>query len=103
MVRRVGLGQHLKTTDGGANWRPIFDSQPVQAVGALAVAPSDKNTVWAGSGEAWAIRESDVMGDGVYKSTDAGATWQHMGLRDRAHRPASSCTPATPTWSTSVR
>ena len=71
-----------KTTDGGANWRPIFDSQPVQAVGALAVAPSDKNTVWAGSGEAWAIRESDVMGDGVYKSTDAGATWQHMGLRE---------------------
>ncbi len=71
-----------KTTDGGANWRPIFDGQPVQAIGALAVAPSDRNTVWAGTGEAWAIRESDVMGDGIYKSTDAGATWQHMGLRE---------------------
>lgn len=70
-----------KTVDGGANWRPVFDDQPVQAIGALAVAPSDKNTVWAGTGEAWAVRESDVMGDGIYKSTDAGATWKHMGLR----------------------
>ena len=49
------------------------------------------NIVWAGTGEAWAIRDSDVMGDGVYKSTDAGATWTHMGLdRDRPHRHASS-------------
>lgn len=71
-----------KTTDGGANWRPIFDDQPVQAIGALAVAPSDAKTVWAGTGEAWAIRESDITGDGIYKSTDAGATWQHMGLRE---------------------
>lgn len=71
-----------KTTDGGANWRPIFDGQAVQAVGALAVAPTDKNTVWAGTGEAWAVRESDITGDGIYKSTDAGATWQHMGLRE---------------------
>ena len=71
-----------KTTDGGAVWKPIFDAQPVQAVGALAVAPSDARTVWAGSGEAWTIRESDITGDGVYKSTDAGATWKHMGLRE---------------------
>ena len=71
-----------KTTDGGANWRPIFDGQAVQAVGALAVAPSDRNTVWAGTGEAWAVRESDVTGDGIYKSTDAGKTWQHVGLRE---------------------
>ena len=71
-----------KTTDGGANWRPIFDDQPVQAIGALAVAPSDKATVWAGTGEAWAIRESDITGDGVYKSTDSGATWRNMGLRE---------------------
>ena len=69
-----------KTTDGGQQWTPIFDSQPVQAIGALAVAPSDPNIVWAGTGEAWVIRESDMMGDGMYKSTDAGKTWAHMGL-----------------------
>ena len=71
-----------KSTDGGRTSVPIFDAQPVQAIGALAVAPSDPNIVWAGTGEAWAIRDADVMGDGVYKSTDAGATWTHMGLRE---------------------
>lgn len=69
-----------KTTDGGIRWTPVFDSQPVAAIGALAVAPSDPSTVWAGTGEAWAIRDIDVMGDGVYKSVDAGQTWSHMGL-----------------------
>jgi photosystem II stability/assembly factor-like uncharacterized protein len=69
-----------KSTDGGDTWVPIFDSQPVQAIGSLAVAPSDPKIVWAGTGEAWAIRDSDMMGDGIYKSVDAGATWQHMGL-----------------------
>jgi photosystem II stability/assembly factor-like uncharacterized protein len=69
-----------KSTDGGNRWIPIFDSQPVQAIGALAVANSDHKTVWAGTGEAWAIRDVDMMGDGVYKSTDAGQTWKHMGL-----------------------
>jgi hypothetical protein len=48
----------------------------------VAVAPSDPNIVWAGTGEAWAIRDADVMGDGIYRSTDAGRTWQHMGLRE---------------------
>jgi photosystem II stability/assembly factor-like uncharacterized protein len=71
-----------KTSDGGNNWAPIFDSQPVAAIGALAVAASDPSIVWAGTGEAWAIRDSDVMGDGVYKSVDAGKTWTHMGLDD---------------------
>ncbi|MGH9607023.1 MAG: WD40/YVTN/BNR-like repeat-containing protein [Terracidiphilus sp.] len=69
-----------KSTDGGNRWTPIFDREPVAAIGALAVAPSDPNVVWAGTGEAWAIRDIDVTGDGVYKSTDAGKTWQHMGL-----------------------
>jgi len=63
-----------KTTDGGIRWTPVFDSQPVAAIGALAVAPSDPSTVWAGTGEAWAIRDIDVMGDGVYKSVDTGQT-----------------------------
>ena len=71
-----------KSTDGGNDWRPIFDSQSVQAIGALAVAPTDPNVVWAGTGEAWVIRDSDVMGNGIYKSTDAGKNWSRMGLED---------------------
>ena len=71
-----------KSTDAGNRWEPIFDKQPVAAIGALAVAPSDPNTVWAGTGEAWVIRDSDVMGNGIYKSTDAGKTWAHMGLAE---------------------
>ena len=69
-----------KSTNSGQNWAPIFDSQTSQAIGALAVAPTDPQTVWAGTGEAWAIRDSDMMGDGIYKSSDAGATWKNMGL-----------------------
>lgn len=71
-----------KSTDGGNQWAPIFDKQSAQAIGALAVAPSDPNVVWAGTGEAWVIRDSDVMGNGVYKSTDAGKTWILSGLLD---------------------
>jgi photosystem II stability/assembly factor-like uncharacterized protein len=71
-----------KTIDGARTFAPIFDAQPVQAIGALAVAPANPRIVWAGTGEAWAIRDSDVMGDGIYKSTDAGATWRHMGLAE---------------------
>ena len=68
-----------KSTDGGITWAPIFDTEAAQAIGALAVSASNHNIVWAGTGEAWAIRDSDMMGDGIYKSTDAGrylaATW----------------------------
>ena len=69
-----------KSTDGARTFAPVFDDQPVQAIGALAVAPSDPSIVWVGTGEAWAIRDADIIGDGVYKSLDAGAHWQHMGL-----------------------
>ena len=69
-----------KSTDGGNHWDPIFDKEPAAAIGALAVAPSQPSTVWAGTGEAWTIRDVDVMGDGIYKSTDAGKTWKNMGL-----------------------
>jgi len=69
-----------KSTDGGNRWTPIFDKQPAAAIGALAVAPSDPSTVWAGTGEAWVIRDSDVMGNGIYRSSDAGKTWTNMGL-----------------------
>lgn len=71
-----------KSTDGGNAWVPIFDSQPVAAIGALAVTPTDPNVVWAGTGEAWVIRDSDVMGNGIYKSTDAGKNWTRMGLEE---------------------
>ena len=69
-----------KSIDGGHSFGPIFDNEPVQAIGALAVSESDHDVVWAGTGEAWAIRDADVMGDGVYKSTDGGMHWTHMGL-----------------------
>jgi len=71
-----------KSTDGGNRWLPVFDKQTVAAIGALAVAPSQPGTVWAGTGEAWVIRDSDVTGNGIYKSTDAGRTWTNMGLPD---------------------
>ncbi|MGE0443433.1 MAG: WD40/YVTN/BNR-like repeat-containing protein, partial [Gemmatimonadales bacterium] len=68
-----------KSTDGGLHWGPIFDDQPVASVGALAVAPSDPNVVWAGTGEPY-IRSNISTGWGVFKSTDAGKTWKKMGL-----------------------
>jgi photosystem II stability/assembly factor-like uncharacterized protein len=72
-------GGIFKTTDGGAHWQPIFDDQVVSSIGALAVAPSDPNIVWAGTGEA-CIRSHISVGQGIYKSTDAGKTWTLMGL-----------------------
>ena len=68
-----------KTTDGGTNWTPIFDGQPVHSMGSIAVARSNSNIVWAGTGEAH-IRSHISVGQGVYKSTDAGRTWRLMGL-----------------------
>jgi photosystem II stability/assembly factor-like uncharacterized protein len=71
-----------KSIDSGATFRPVFDSMPVQAIGALAVAPSRPSNVWAGTGEAWAIRDADLVGDGVYKSSDSGTTWTNVGLHE---------------------
>src|SRR5438034_5815053 len=64
-------GGIAKTVDGGVHWQQIFDDQPVQSIGSLAVAPSDPNIVWAGTGEAW-IRSHISVGEGIFKSTDAG-------------------------------
>jgi photosystem II stability/assembly factor-like uncharacterized protein len=72
-------GGIAKTTDGGVHWQQVFDEQTSQSIGALAIAPSDPNIVWAGTGEAW-IRSHISLGDGIYKSTDAGKTWTRAGL-----------------------
>ncbi|MCP5047039.1 MAG: sialidase [bacterium] len=69
-----------KSTDAGNTWNPMFDDQEAQSIGSLAIAPSDPNVVWAGTGEAF-IRSNVSIGNGIYKSTDAGKTWQHMGLK----------------------
>jgi hypothetical protein len=70
-----------KTTDAGRVWTPIFDEQPTGSIGALAVSSSNPNVIYAGSGEG--LHRPDLsVGDGVYRSTDAGKSWEHLGLRD---------------------
>jgi len=77
----VNNGGVWKTSDYGHTWNPIFDDQPTGSVGALAVAPSNPDVIYVGSGEG--LRRPDLsVGDGIYKSTDGGSTWQHLGLRD---------------------
>ena len=77
----VNNGGVWKTTDAGRTWVPIFDGQPTGSIGALAVAPSNPDIIYVGSGEG--LRRPDLStGDGIYKSTDAGHTWRHLGLRD---------------------
>ncbi|MBI2834268.1 MAG: hypothetical protein HYX76_07560 [Acidobacteria bacterium] len=73
-----------KTTNNGVTWTPIFDGQPLSSIGAVAVAPSDPSVVWVGTGEA-NNRQSSSWGNGMYKSTDGGNTWTHMGLADTHH------------------
>src|ERR1044072_7783266 len=73
-------GGVFKTTDYGRSWQPIFDDQPTGSVGAIAVSVSDPNVIYVGSGEG--LQRPDLsVGDGIYKSTDGGKTWQHLGLR----------------------
>ncbi len=70
-----------KTIDGGANWFPIFDKEAISSIGAIAVAPSDHNIVYVGTGE-YAMRGNVTYGTGMYKSLDAGKTWKNIGLKD---------------------
>ncbi len=84
-----------KSDDAGRTWNPIFDDQPTQSVGAIAVAPSDPNILYVGSGEG--LHRPDLsVGDGVYKSTDAGKTWTHLGLEDAQQIPAIAVDPRDP-------
>jgi photosystem II stability/assembly factor-like uncharacterized protein len=74
-------GGVFKSIDYGRTWQPLFDDQPTASIGAIAVAPSNPNIIYVGSGEG--LHRPDLsIGDGVYKSTDAGKTWTHLGLRD---------------------
>ncbi len=73
-----------KTTDGGTVWKPIFDSQPVASIGALALAPSNPKIIYVGSGEN-NLYSDITYGNGVYKSSDSGVTWEHLGLEDTRH------------------
>ncbi|TAN22268.1 MAG: glycosyl hydrolase [Acidobacteria bacterium] len=73
-----------KTDNAGQSWRPIFDHEPVSSIGAIAVAPSDPNIVYVGTGEE-CFRGDISYGNGMYKSLDGGATWTHIGLDDSRH------------------
>ncbi len=84
-----------KTNDYGRTWKPIFDDQLTGSIGAIAVAPSDPNVVYVGSGEG--LHRPDLsVGDGVYRSTDAGKTWQHMGMHDAQQIPQIAVDPHDP-------
>jgi photosystem II stability/assembly factor-like uncharacterized protein len=84
-----------KTDDFGRTWTPIFDSQPSQSIGAIAVAPSDPNIIYVSSGEGLA-RPDLSLGDGIYKSIDAGKTWTHLGLRNGQGIPSLAVDPHNP-------
>ena len=75
----AATGGIWKTGDGGLNWKPVFDKYPVHSIGAIAVAPSDPQVIYAGTGESF-IRSNVSIGNGVWKSTDGGETWSHLGL-----------------------
>jgi photosystem II stability/assembly factor-like uncharacterized protein len=84
-----------KTTNGGVTWKPIFERQGTISLGDIALAPNNPDVVWVGTGES-NVRNSVSFGDGVYKSTDGGKTWQHMGLKDSERISAIVINPLNP-------
>ncbi|MCP4977072.1 MAG: glycosyl hydrolase [Maribacter sp.] len=82
MINYIGAasGGLWKTEDGGVSWSSIFDDHDVSSVGSLAITPTNPDIVWVGTGETFVIRPAHAMGDGIYKSEDAGKTWKNMGL-----------------------
>ena len=83
MINYIGAasGGLWKTTDGGLNWDSVFDDQDVSSIGAIAITPTNPDIIWVGTGETFVIRPAHAMGDGIYKSEDAGKTWKNMGLK----------------------
>ena len=77
-------GGLFRTNNNGISWDPIFDDQDVSSVSALAISQKNPNILWAGTGETFIIRPAHAIGDGIYKSTDGGDTWQNMGLKKTA-------------------
>src|SRR2546423_15617356 len=91
----VNNGGVWKTTDAGRIWFPIFDSQPTGSIGAIAIAPSDPNVIYVGSGEG--LQRPDLStGDGIYKSIDRGKTWRDLGLRHPPPIPQIALDPRDP-------
>jgi hypothetical protein len=84
MVSYVGAasGGIFKTTDAGVHWKPIFDKMDNSSIGALAIAASNPQQIWAGTGETFVIRPAHANGNGMYKSSDGGKTWQNKGLKE---------------------
>src|SRR5205809_3710335 len=70
-----------KSVNGGSTFKPVFDKQPVQSIGAVKIDPKNPKVIWVGTGEAW-TRNSTSIGDGVYKSVDGGENWTNMGLKE---------------------
>jgi photosystem II stability/assembly factor-like uncharacterized protein len=98
MVMYVGAasGGIFKTDNGGISWQSIFDKYEVSSVGALAIAPTAPNIVWAGTGETFLIRPAHAMGNGIYRSDDAGKTWMRMGLEKTGRIGRIAIHPANP-------
>ncbi len=91
----VNNGGVWKTTDYGRTWNPVFDNEPTGSIGAIAVAPSNPDIIYVGSGEG--LHRPDLsVGDGMYKSTDAGKTWTHLGLTDAQQIPKIAIDPKNP-------
>ena len=91
----TGSGGLWKTVNAGVTWKPIFDRQGTLSIGDIALAPSNPDVVWVGTGES-NVRNSVSFGDGVYKSTDGGKNWQHMGLKGAEHISAIAINPQNP-------
>lgn len=80
----AAAGGLWKSVNGGTTYKEVFYKEPLQSIGAIAIDPSNHQTIWVGTGESW-MRNSVSVGDGIYKSTDAGETWTNMGLKDSEH------------------